>query len=203
MLVWHLACKRQGTAATKGRSEVKGSTRKVYKQKGTGRARRGMIRTPIMKGGGRTFAKKPKDWSYPLPKKVRRLALKSALSAKFAHNKIIIVDDLKYTPELRSSSSNKPQEELNESDYKYTRPLSKSLMKNGWENSLILDDAMENRQLTLGVRNSKYFGLSTKYDVNVYDILKHDKIIIHRSSIPHLEMRSDAHAEIEPIHKKL
>ena len=89
-----LANKRQGTQSTLTRAEVRGGGRKPWRQKGTGRARHGSIRSPIWKGGGVVFAPKPRDYSYKLPKKVRRLALKSALSSKVENGEMIVVDNI-------------------------------------------------------------------------------------------------------------
>ncbi len=93
-VVNHLANKRQGTHSAKTRAEVRGGGRKPFRQKGTGRARQGTIRAPHYVGGGIAFAKKPRDYSYKLPKKVKRLALKSALSDKFQEGKLIVLDSL-------------------------------------------------------------------------------------------------------------
>jgi large subunit ribosomal protein L4 len=87
-----LANRRRGTAKVKRRSEVRGSTRKLFRQKGTGRARRGDIKSPLLRGGGVIFGPEPRDYSYKVPKKVRRLALKMALSAKYQGNEIIVLD---------------------------------------------------------------------------------------------------------------
>ena len=87
----HLAAKRQGTAKTKERSEVRGGGRKAYRQKGTGMARRGSIRSPLLKGGGTVFGPKPRDYSYKVPKQVRQLARKSALSLKASEEAIKVV----------------------------------------------------------------------------------------------------------------
>jgi len=90
----HLANRRQGTQSAKTRAEVRGGGRKPWRQKGTGRARQGSIRAPQWTGGGIVFAPKPRDYSYRVPKKVKRLAMKSALSSKVADNKIIVLDKL-------------------------------------------------------------------------------------------------------------
>lgn len=90
----YLANQRQGTHSAKTRAEVRGGGKKPFKQKGTGRARQGTIRAPHFVGGGVAFAKKPRDYSYKLPKKVKRLALRSALSAKFQANELIVLDAL-------------------------------------------------------------------------------------------------------------
>jgi len=91
----YLANQRQGTQSAKTRSEVRGGGKKPFRQKGTGRARQGTIRAPHYVGGGVAFAPKPRDYSYKLPKKVKRLALKSALSSKVNNNEIIVVEELK------------------------------------------------------------------------------------------------------------
>ncbi|MBN2250511.1 MAG: 50S ribosomal protein L4, partial [Candidatus Altiarchaeota archaeon] len=88
-----LACKRQGTASTKTRSDVSGGGRKPWRQKGTGRARAGTSRSPLWRGGGTVFGPHPRDYSYKVPKKVRRAALKSALSMKVKEDKVIILRD--------------------------------------------------------------------------------------------------------------
>lgn len=90
----YLANQRQGTQSAKTRSEVRGGGRKPWKQKGTGRARQGSIRSPQWKGGGVVFAPKPRDFSYAVPKKVKRLAMKSVLTSKAIENKIIVIDDI-------------------------------------------------------------------------------------------------------------
>ncbi len=94
VVVNHLANKRQGTHSAKTRAEVRGGGRKPFRQKGTGRARQGSIRAPHYVGGGIAFAKKPRDYSYKLPKKVKQLALKSALSSKVQEGKLIVLDNL-------------------------------------------------------------------------------------------------------------
>eukprot|EP01129_Flabellula_baltica_P011083 TRINITY_DN4779_c0_g1_i1.p1 TRINITY_DN4779_c0_g1~~TRINITY_DN4779_c0_g1_i1.p1 ORF type:complete len:283 (-),score=61.46 TRINITY_DN4779_c0_g1_i1:197-1045(-) len=138
-VVWHNANIRQGSSKTKSRGEVQGSTRKLYKQKGSGRARRGSIRSPVLRGGGRAFAKVPKDWSFPLPKKVRRLALRSALSAKFAQNQIFIVDNMDYVPQIRTSSASKNPDEISGKDFCYTSPLAKLFKSYDIKRKLIID----------------------------------------------------------------
>lgn len=92
----HLANRRQGTHSAKTRAEVRGGGRKPWRQKGTGRARHGSIRSPIWTGGGITFAPKPRDYSLKVPKKVKRLAMKSALTSKVQNNQMIVLDELKF-----------------------------------------------------------------------------------------------------------
>lgn len=95
VLVAQLAARRSGTHSTKTRGEVAGSTRKIYRQKGTGRARHGSRKAPIFKGGGITFGPKPRDYAQDTPKRVRRLAVRSALSAKAAEGRVLIVEPLR------------------------------------------------------------------------------------------------------------
>ncbi len=94
VVVMYEANRRQGTVRTKSRGEVRGSTRKLYRQKGTGRSRAGMRQTPVRRGGGHTFAKRPKDWSYRLPKKAIRLATRQALLSKFLDDEVTLLQDL-------------------------------------------------------------------------------------------------------------
>ena len=92
VVIMHLANQRQGNASTKGRSEVKGTNKKPYKQKHTGRARAGDVKSPIWRGGGTVFGPKPRDYSYHMPKKARRLALRTAIAGKLADNEVVIAD---------------------------------------------------------------------------------------------------------------
>lgn len=96
VIVAYHANRRQGTAATRGRGMVAGSTRKMFRQKGTGRARRGPIRTSLLRGGGRTFAKRPRSYGKGLPKKMRRAALKSAILAKILGSDLLVIDQLSF-----------------------------------------------------------------------------------------------------------
>ncbi len=95
-VVMYRASMRRATAATLGRGMVKGSTRKLYRQKGTGRARVGTVRTPLRRGGGRTFAKRPRDFSHAMPKKMRRLARDNAILAKLQANEGVVIEDLEF-----------------------------------------------------------------------------------------------------------
>jgi large subunit ribosomal protein L4 len=105
-VVMYRANLRLGTAKCKNRSEVVGSTRKLYRQKGTGRARAGMRRTPIRRGGGRAHPKRPQDWSYRLPRKALRLAARMALAARIADNEVVLIDELKFdVPKTREAAT--------------------------------------------------------------------------------------------------
>lgn len=105
-VVMYRANLRLGTAKCKNRSEVAGSTRKLYRQKGTGRARAGNRRTPIRRGGGRAHPKRPQDWSYRLPRKALRLAARMALAARIADNEVVLIDELKFdAPKTREAAA--------------------------------------------------------------------------------------------------
>jgi large subunit ribosomal protein L4 len=96
VVVMYQSSLRQGTSQTKGRSDVAGTTKKMYRQKGTGNARAGSRRSPIRRGGGRAFAKRPRDWSYRLPKKAVRLATRMAMASRITDNEVTLLDDLSF-----------------------------------------------------------------------------------------------------------
>jgi len=105
-VVMYQANRRQGTSQTKGRGDVAGTTRKMYRQKGTGNARAGSRRTPIRRGGGHTFAKRPRDYSYRLPKKALRLATRMALAARIADREVTLIDELSFAaPKTRDMAA--------------------------------------------------------------------------------------------------
>jgi len=105
-VVMYQANDRQGTSQTKGRGEVAGTTKKMYRQKGTGNARAGSRRSPIRRGGGHTFAKRPRDFSYRLPKKALRLATRMALAARIADNEVKLIDELSFAaPKAKDMAS--------------------------------------------------------------------------------------------------
>lgn len=106
VVVMYQANRRQGSAKTKGRSEVSGTTRKLYRQKGTGNARAGSRRSGIRRGGGRTFAKRPRDWYYRLPKKALRLATRMAMASRIADQQVTLIDELSFAePKTREMAS--------------------------------------------------------------------------------------------------
>lgn len=164
VVVWQLACKRKGTASTKTRAEKSGSGRKIHDQKGSGRARMGDIRNPMRRHGGTAHGPKPRDWSYYLPLKVQKLGIKCALSAKFAQKKLIIIDGT----ELPS--------------YK-TKPLNNILTKFGWTSSLIIEPPQASSTLYLAHKNIPRVNMLTYENINVYDILKRDYVLIHKDVI--------------------
>lgn len=154
----NLASKRKGTASTKNKAIVRGGGKKPYRQKGTGRARAGSIRSPLWRGGGTIFGPMPRDYNFPLPKKVRRLALRGALSLKRQEGKLILLDKF-------------PLE-----NYK-TRDFSEILKRFQVKDALIVIDE-KNSLLERSARNIPDIEV-THYDgLNVYDILNHDHLIM-------------------------
>ena len=164
----YLANQRQGTQSAKTRGEVSGGGRKPWRQKGTGRARQGSTRSPQWVGGGVVFAPKPRDYSYKLPKKIKRLALKSALSSKVQDNEIIVVDSLVL---------DKPK----------TKDMIKVLLnlKAGKKTLVVIPERDEN--VILASRNIP--GVKTAYvnTINVYDILNCDSFLITRDAVNKVE----------------
>ena len=169
VVIMQLARRRSGSASVKHRSDVKGSGRKLFRQKGTGRARRGDIKSPLLRGGGVAFGPDPKSYSYNVPKKVRKLALKMALTSKFQENAIIVLDRF----ELEKIKTRKFAEVLNTLDVK---------------NVLIVTDK-KNENLELSSRNVPGVKVLRIEGLNVYDILKYKNLILAESSIEVIERR--------------
>lgn len=159
-----LANRRQGTHSTKTRSEVRGGGKRPYRQKGTGRARHGSTRSAQYVGGGIIFGPKPRDYSYTLPKKVRRLAMKSALSGKVAASSMIIVDKL----------------ELSEIK---TKTMVRALQKLGADKSALVVTAARDEIVEKSTRNIANIKTALVNTINVYDILKYDKFVITEEAV--------------------
>ncbi|THB80385.1 MAG: 50S ribosomal protein L4 [Desulfobacteraceae bacterium] len=164
-----LAKRRRGTAAAKTRGEVTGSTKKLFRQKGTGNARAGSVKSPLRRGGGVIFGPTQRSYEYPVPKKVRRLALKMALSSKLTDKKITIIDDFKLQ-EIKTKSLVKVLDALN------------------LENILIVNDT-DDMNLSLSSRNLPGVKVLKTDGLNVYDILKFDNLLLLESSIESIERR--------------
>jgi large subunit ribosomal protein L4 len=163
-----LANARQGTQSTKTRAEVSGGGRKPWRQKGTGRARQGSIRSPQWTGGGVALGPKPRSYSYTLPKKVKRLALKSALTSKVIDRNIIVLDDLKL-------EAIKTKEIVN-------------ILNNLKVDSTALIVLPEvDRNVVLSARNIEGVKTATANDINTYDILKHNKFIVTKEAVSRIE----------------
>ena len=164
-----LAGRRQGTANVKGRSDVSGSTRKLYRQKGTGNARSGDIKSPVRRGGGVIFGPTQRTFAYKLPKKVRTLGLKMALSSKLANNELFVIDDFGL-------------------DRIKTKDFSLVIDALNLKNILIIADE-EDRNLLLSSRNIPKVKILKTAGLNVYDILKYKNLLIKESSIKCIEER--------------
>ncbi|HSQ35339.1 MAG TPA: 50S ribosomal protein L4 [Candidatus Binatia bacterium] len=152
------ANQRQGTACTKTRSEVSGSGKKLWKQKGTGRARMGATRSPLWRKGGTSFGPKPRDYSYAMPKKARRNAIKSVLSEKIRNDRLFILDELK----LGS---------------KKTRDTIKTLSHFDFDKLLIVDQK-DNSDLMLSTRNIPHIKAIDVGEMNIYDSLNYNYIML-------------------------
>ncbi len=164
----YLANQRQGTQSAKTRSEVRGGGKKPYRQKGTGRARQGTTRAPHFVGGGVAFAPKPRDYSYRLNKKMKRVALKSALTSKVQNNELIVLDEL-------SLEAPKTKEMIN--ILKNVNATSKALIVTADKNDTIIRSA-SNIQ---GVETAMVGGM------NVYQILKHDFFVTTKEAVQKIE----------------
>ena len=159
-----LANKRQGTKSAKTRAEVRGGGRKPWRQKGTGRARQGSIRSPQFKGGGVVFAPKPRDYSYTTPKKVRRLALKSVLTTKLKDNEIIVVDEIK----------------VNEPKTKAFNQFLKAIKAD--KKALIVTDGKD-ENVVRSARNIEGVHTSMAQNINVYDLLKYNSLVLSKDAL--------------------
>jgi len=169
VVTMQLARRRSGSAAVKHRSDVKGSGRKLFRQKGTGRARRGDIKSPLLRGGGSTFGPDPRSYAYKVPKKVRRLALKMALSSKLKEEKLLVLNEL-------------------ELDNIKTREFVKVMNALNTKNALIVTEK-KNENLELSARNIPQIKVLRVEGLNVYDILKYKNVVLLESSIKSIEGR--------------
>lgn len=166
-VVQYLANKRQGTQSALTRAEVRGGGRKPWRQKGTGRARQGSTRSPQWTGGGVVFAPKPRDYSFKLNKKVKRLALKSALTTKVNDGKFVVVDEINL-PEMKTKEMVKVLNNLN---------VNKSLV--------VLEDA--NEKAVVAARNIPTVKTASVSTINVYDILKYDSVVVTKAVVEKIE----------------
>ncbi|HEU19044.1 MAG TPA: 50S ribosomal protein L4 [Deltaproteobacteria bacterium] len=162
-----LASRRQGTASTKGRSDVSGGGKKPWRQKGTGRARVGTIRSPIWRGGGIVFGPQPRDYSFKITKKVRKAAIKSALTLKVQKDKMLVLNDF----QLEEIKTKKFKEVLDRFDMK-------SVL-------FVIDKA--NPELQKSSRNIKDVKMMLSEGINVYDILKYDNLVLLEPSVKMIE----------------
>ncbi|PVY95643.1 large subunit ribosomal protein L4 [Ezakiella coagulans] len=166
-VVNHLANRRQGTQSTKTRSEVRGGGRKPWRQKGTGSARQGSTRSPQWKGGGVVFAPKPRDYSYKLPKSLKKVALYSALTSKFNDGKMIVVDNISF-------------------DAPKTSKMIEFFDKLGARKPLVVTESVD-KNVYLSARNIEKAAVTYADLINVYELLKHDNLVISESALKRVE----------------
>ncbi len=177
----YLANGRQGTAKTKTRGDVRGGGKKPWRQKGTGRARVHSIRSPLWRGGGRVHGPVPRDWSYNIPKKMRRGALRSALSERLREENIIVLDEFVLSnPKTKDFVSIMKTLELADAK-KQTKTL--------------IVDSLDNANLLLGSRNVKNAKVVNSYGVNIYDLVYHEKIVISKAAVEELNELLDPKRE--------
>ncbi|HEY9537736.1 MAG TPA: 50S ribosomal protein L4 [Kiloniellaceae bacterium] len=167
---WQLAKRRAGTHKVKTRGEVSGSTRKLFRQKGTGNARMGSARTTQRRGGGTVFGPVVRDHAHDLNKKVRKLGLKTALSAKAAEGKLIVVDE---------AAVKAPK----------TSDLAKKFAALGWSSVLIIDGAQVDDGFARAARNLPLVDVLPQQGANVYDILRRDTLVLTKGAVEALEAR--------------
>ena len=165
-----MACRRRGTHKVKDRGEVSGSTRKLYRQKGTGRARSGSIKSPLRRGGGITFGPRPRDYSFSPPKKIRRSALKIALSKKLSDGELEIIRE-----------------------FPVEQPKTKALLekfdpeKKKMTTLIITGESQDNLQLSF--KNVPYYKVLKAEGLNLYDILHHSRLVLMEKSVQQITER--------------
>ena len=166
--VSQMANARVGTASTKGRGEVRGGGRKPWRQKGTGRARVGSIRSPLWRGGGVVFGPKPRDYGYALPRKVRRLALRSALSEKVAQNNLIVLESLEFE---------KPK----------TKQMVEVLKAFNADKKAVIVTKDVDENIIKSARNIPGVMSRTSDNISVLDLVTHNKVMITRDAVVRIQ----------------
>jgi large subunit ribosomal protein L4 len=162
-----MASRRRGTASTKGRSDIRGGGKKPWRQKGTGRARAGHSRSPLWRGGGTVFGPQPRSYAFKVPKKVRRLALISALSMKFKEERMIVLSDF-------------PMDEIK------TKRFQEVIDRFGFKKTLFVIDGAQ-PTLEKSSRNIPEVKMVRSEGINVYDLLKYDHVVLLEPSIKKIE----------------
>lgn len=170
MVRYQLAKRRAGTHDVKNRSEVNRTGAKMYRQKGTGRARHSTAKAPQFRGGGRAFGPTPRDHSIKLPKQFRALALRHALSAKMASDQLIVVDDL---------AADQPK----------TKGLREKLAKLGLQDALLIGGEELDSNFSMAARNIPGLDVLPVRGINVYDILRREKLVLSKAAVEALEER--------------
>jgi len=179
---------RSGNSATKTRGNVSGSGRKLWKQKGTGRARIASLRSPLWKGGGNVHGPQPRDWSYQMPKKMRRGALRSALSERLREGNLIIIDEF-------GLASPKTKDFLGVIG-------TLGLIENKKRAKTLIVDSLDNANLVLSSRNVQKTKVTNSFGLNIYDLVYHEKLIISKAAVEELNSLLDPgkeKGETEPV----
>lgn len=168
----YLANARQGTAKTKTRGDVRGGGKKPWRQKGTGRARVASIRSPLWRGGGRVHGPVPKDWSYKMPQKMRRGALRSALSERLREGNIVVIDEFKLD---------------NAKTKDFVGAMTRLELKNkDKQTKTLIVDSLDNSNLMLASRNVQKTKVVNSFGVNIYDLVYHEKIVLSKTAVEEL-----------------
>ncbi len=176
---------RQGTSATKTRGNVSGSGRKLWKQKGTGRARIASLRSPLWKGGGNVHGPQPRDWSYQMPKKMRRGALRSALSERLREGNLIVIDEIAFkAPRTKDFLS---------------AMASLGLVEKASRAKTLFIDSLDNANLVLSSRNVEKTKVTNSFGLNIYDIIYHEKLVISKAAVEELTRLLDPSVEAAEV----
>src|SRR5260370_7381516 len=163
----YMANRRMGNSSTKTRGDVEGAGRRLWKQKGTGRGRIASLRSPLWKGGGNVHGPQPRDWSYNLPKKMRKRAMCSAISARLREGNLVIVDEWK----LEQAKN---------------RDFLKTLSSLNLSGKTLIVDSLKNTNLILASRNVQTVKVVNSYGVNIYDLVYHQKLLLTPKSVDEL-----------------
>lgn len=167
----YLANRRQGTSATKTRGNVSGSGKKLWKQKGTGRARIASLRSPLWKGGGNVHGPQPRDWSYQIPRRMRRGALRSALSERLREGNIVVIDDFKVGEKTKEF---------------FGTLVTLGLADKKTQVKTLIIDSLDNANLVRSSRNVQKVKVTNSFGLNIYDLLWHEKLLISKSAVEEL-----------------
>ncbi|MEK7725022.1 MAG: 50S ribosomal protein L4 [Acidobacteriota bacterium] len=167
----YLANRRQGTSATKTRGNVSGSGKKLWKQKGTGRARIASLRSPLWKGGGNVHGPQPRDWSYQIPRRMRRGALRSALSERLREGNIVVIDDFKVGEKTKEF---------------FGTLVTLGLADKKSQIKTLIIDSLDNANLIRSSKNVQKVKVTNSFGLNIYDLLWHEKLLISKSAVEEL-----------------
>lgn len=167
----YLANRRQGTSATKTRGNVSGSGKKLWKQKGTGRARIASLRSPLWKGGGNVHGPQPRDWSYQIPRRMRRGALRSALSERLREGNLIVIEDFNVGDKTKEF-------------FGTLTTLGLADKKN--QTKTLIIDSLDNANLIRSSNNVKKVKVTNSFGLNIYDLLWHEKLLISKTAVEEL-----------------